>query len=295
MTSNLFRRFPFLSIGVLYIAFVAHAQSIVVEQSVKLPIPNGARTDFGGTAVGGATDLTFTIRNNGQGPDLTGLGITVDGANATEFSPTTLPTPPVVNLRGLTTFTVRFAPTSFGNKTATLHIASNDSVNNPFNIVLVGKGIQAPLLVLDLPVGYSDPVDFGSVAGGNQSSLTFTIWNLGDVPLTSANIGIFGPNTGQFSVSTPPTVPVTPQGSTTFTIQFKPTGFGPESAGFGIGSNDPNSAQLVVGLMGFGTQAPFIEVEQPVGFPILKSLANPVGQSFGTIQDGERRTRRPTE
>ncbi len=37
-----------------------------------------------------------------------------------------------------TTFTVRFSPTSEGTKTATLHIASNDGFQNPFDFTLVG-------------------------------------------------------------------------------------------------------------------------------------------------------------
>lgn len=42
---------------------------------------------------------------------------------------------------GSTTFTVRFAPTTAGAKTAALHIASNDSDENPFDINLTGKGL----------------------------------------------------------------------------------------------------------------------------------------------------------
>jgi PKD repeat protein len=112
---------------------------IVVEQQEGTNIADGGSKDFGPVAVGSNTDITFTIRNTGTA-DLSGLIIIKDGADAYDFTVTTDPSAPVTP-GGSTTFTVRFATTSAGAKTATLHIASNDADKNPFDITLIGTGL----------------------------------------------------------------------------------------------------------------------------------------------------------
>ena len=47
---------------------------------------------------------------------------------------------------GTTTFTVRFTPLSTGLKTATLHIANNDSTQNPFDFALAGTGTNVVII-----------------------------------------------------------------------------------------------------------------------------------------------------
>ena len=95
--------------------------------------------DFGSVEVGEDNSHTFTIRNLGAA-DLTGLGVTFDGADAVDFTITATPGAPVAP-GGSTTFTVKFTPTAEGERTAALHIASNDADENPFDIALTGTGI----------------------------------------------------------------------------------------------------------------------------------------------------------
>jgi hypothetical protein len=84
---------------------------------------------------GSNSDVVFTIRNAGFA-DLTGLGITIDGTNASEFSVFSNPTAPVAP-GGSTTFTVRHVSGSAGSKSAALHIASNATgALTPFDINL---------------------------------------------------------------------------------------------------------------------------------------------------------------
>lgn len=49
---------------------------------------------------------------------------------------------PVSGPSGSTTFAIRFLAPSAGNKTAVLHIASNDSDENPFDLNLTGLGLS---------------------------------------------------------------------------------------------------------------------------------------------------------
>ena len=113
---------------------------IAVEQPPGTSLIDGVSTvDFGDVSISEDNSHTFTIKNLG-GLDLTGLGITVDGANADEFTITAAPTAPVVP-GGSTTFTVKFTPTALDQRTAALHIVSNDADENPFDIALTGTGI----------------------------------------------------------------------------------------------------------------------------------------------------------
>ena len=118
---------------------------IVVQQPLGTNLVNGVGTDsFGSVIVGTSTNLTFIITNIGTA-NLTGLGITIDGANSGMFSVTANPVAPVVP-NGFTTFTVSFMPVSTGVKTAVLHIASNDVNNNPFNIAITGTGADPSIV-----------------------------------------------------------------------------------------------------------------------------------------------------
>ncbi|HEU0207444.1 MAG TPA: choice-of-anchor D domain-containing protein, partial [Candidatus Udaeobacter sp.] len=113
---------------------------IAVEQPAGSDLVDGASTvDFGDVSINGDNSHTFTIRNLGTA-DLTGLGITIDGANAGDFTITAGPTAPVV-AGGSTTFTVKFSPSVLDTCGAALHITSNDADENPFDIALTGTGI----------------------------------------------------------------------------------------------------------------------------------------------------------
>ncbi|MDZ4288269.1 MAG: choice-of-anchor D domain-containing protein [Prosthecobacter sp.] len=117
------------------------------EIGVEQPAGNGladglASVAFGGVAPGSNISKVFTIKNTGE-TDLTGLGIAIDGAHPDDYTVTANPMAPVTGPAGSTTFTVRFAPTATGTRTAALHIASNDADENPFDIGLTGTGLTA--------------------------------------------------------------------------------------------------------------------------------------------------------
>ncbi|MFZ4594185.1 MAG: choice-of-anchor D domain-containing protein [Verrucomicrobiaceae bacterium] len=114
---------------------------ISVEQPIGTGIANGGTRDYGIVVAGTSTTHTFAIRNTGTA-DLTGLTITKDGADEAMFTVTASPIAPVSGPSGSTTFTVRFAPTTAGAKTAALHIANNDPDENPFDITLTGQALS---------------------------------------------------------------------------------------------------------------------------------------------------------
>ena len=119
--------------------FSPTAPEIVVEQPVGVDVPDGGARGFGPVLVGGAKDLVFTVSNSGNANLNLTLPITFSGSDAAMF---TVTVPPMTTLLPLasTTFTVRFAPLTAGAKVAVLHLANNDSNENPFDINLGGLG-----------------------------------------------------------------------------------------------------------------------------------------------------------
>lgn len=237
---------------------LANGPEIAVEQPSGTDLTDGVSTSsFGSVPTGSNTSLVFTVRNTGV-VDLTGLGITIDGTNSADFSVTVNPTAPVVPT-GSTSFTVRFAPTATGVRTAALHIASNDVDENPFDINLTGTGalLAAPEIAVEQPVG-TNVIDggsknFGSIATSATVPLTFTIKNIGTANLTGLTITKDGADQSMFTVTANPVAPVSgPAGSTTFTVSFAPTSVGTKNAAIHIASNDADENPFDINLTGTG-------------------------------------------
>ena len=115
------------------------APEISVEQPLDSVLRDGARTTkFGTVKIGKGKSKTYTIRNKGQ-VKLTGLDITVNGANPKDFI-VTQPLKTVLTPDGYTTFKVTFKPRAKGTRTAAIHIKSNDADESPFDIKLTGIG-----------------------------------------------------------------------------------------------------------------------------------------------------------
>lgn len=146
---------------------------IAVEQPPGNNLVAGvAVVDFGSVLLGGSNSLAFTVKNSGTA-NLTGLGITLTGAGANHFSITANPTAPVAGPNGSTIFTVAFAPTSDGMKTAVLQMSSNDPDENPFTINLTGVGSLPPMISAQ-PVSLTNVVD---------TIASFAVTASGDLPL----------------------------------------------------------------------------------------------------------------
>jgi hypothetical protein len=212
---------------------------------------------------GSVADISFVLRNFGF-VDLDNLAVTIDGANAGEFSVLaglTTPLPP----GGSTTLTVRHTATTAGAKSATLHIASNDHDQNPFDINLTAS--SWPEIVVERPAGINvtsgGSVALGSVPVGATSDRLFTVRNNGYSALSGFSIAIDGADAARFSVVTAPVASVAPGASTTFTIRYTPTAAGLKTAALHLANNDPTKNPFDISLLG-GVD-PDIAVEYPTG------------------------------
>jgi hypothetical protein len=96
-------------------------------------------TDFGVVEVpGGSSERTYTIYNFGT-VNLTVGTVTISGPAAGDFQILTQPTSPVAG-GGSTTFSIRFAPPTFGIRNATVSLANSDANENPFTFAIRGSG-----------------------------------------------------------------------------------------------------------------------------------------------------------
>ena len=106
--------------------------------------------------------------------------------------------------------------------------------------ISVGTPATAPGIALEQPVGtaFADDGTRSLTTPVNVPvQLSFTIKNPGSANLTGLTISKDGPNAADFTVTTNPTAPVAPGGSTTFTVQFNPATSGPKAAALHIASN----------------------------------------------------------
>jgi len=143
-------------------------------------------TDFGGRAPStGATTHTFMLTNSGPSVvQLTGSpAVTITGgdgaftlgadAGATSLSP-----------GAATTFQLDFEPLAPGNCTATVHIANNGGVNEPYVFAVTGVGESAPSVETDpaTAIDNTSATLHGALTAGEQADVKI-FWGLTGDPL----------------------------------------------------------------------------------------------------------------
>lgn len=127
----------------------ANAKTFIGTPEIQLEYPVATNVDcgftmpFGPVVVNADSSLTFRIRNTGSADlVLSGLPLTLGGADANQFSITTQPTSPIAP-GGFSDVTVRFTPTSTGSKSASITIANNDNNEGSCAVNLTGSGVLA--------------------------------------------------------------------------------------------------------------------------------------------------------
>ncbi len=113
---------------------------IAVQNAIGAPlISGGSSVDFGNVGPATSTTRSFSVANQGSA-SLTLGGATIDGASASDFSPGS-PVTPVLAPGASTTFSVTFAPSATGSRTAGLHVPSDDPATPSFDVTLTGNGL----------------------------------------------------------------------------------------------------------------------------------------------------------
>lgn len=122
------------------------AEPLSATQEIEITGPAGNLTDgsgiveFGKLYPGDSRTLTFTILNAGM-VDLSGLNLTLQGDDLDRFTVDSVEKTFLATGES-TSFTVTFSPTSIGSHGLSLHLFSNDADENPFDIELLGNGMD---------------------------------------------------------------------------------------------------------------------------------------------------------
>ncbi len=154
--------------------------------------------------------------------------------------------------------TATLTPGRIGTATVTLIVSDGtDSAEEPFQLI-VSSGGSVPDIAVEQPVGSTlvsgvTKKSFGTVkVGSSGNSKTFTILNTGGTKLKGLAITKGGAQEGDFLVSPPVRTSLAPKASTTFKVNFKPTGRGTRNAVLHINSNDPDENPFSIKLAGAG-------------------------------------------
>jgi len=208
-----------------------------------------------------AQNITLT---NSQSVTLNISGVTVSGANNTDFSPASTCGSSVV-AGGSCTIGVTFTPGASGTRTATLDV-NDDAPNSPQTVSLTGTGSTGPILSFS-----PTSINFGNQITGTTSGVSaIQVTNSGGSAATFTSILITGNDPGDFAESDncQPTLPA--QQSCTVNITFTPQANGTRSASVTFTDNAPKNkpSPQNVSLSGVGVA------------PVTLSTAS---ISFGTV------------
>ena len=247
--------------------------SFEVVQDDPDPLPeisvNPASLNFGDAQTGLTKSLDVTVNNIG-GANLLINSLNITGTDSSDFfqtndCSTVVPTDSC-------TVTVMFSPSGEGNRSATLTIGSNDADSATLSIPLTGNGVLAPEPNIALS---ATQLNFGEIQAGVTEELTVTVNNTGSAELLiGGNISLSGTNSDEF-FQTNDCNSVAIGENCIITVSFTPSGAGVRSATLSITSNDPDSANVTVSLLGEGALAPEPEI-----------LIAPTALAFGEVATG---------
>jgi hypothetical protein len=196
---------------------------------------------FGSVVTGNTNSQTVQIKNNGT----SNLTISQATATGTGFSVSGLALPLTLTPGQAGNFNVQYAPQAAGNVSGAVSIVSN-APNSPATVALSGTSVAASYTIGVSP----SSLNFGSVTDGSSTAQGFTVTNTGN-----SNVAISGftaTGTGYSIVSGGGAVTLSPNQSTSVSVQFAPTVAGAVSGKVSILSNATGSTSSVT-LSGTGT------------------------------------------
>lgn len=272
-----------LDLGAYEFGDILDQADIVVEFPSGNSLTDGVSVVDFGAAPGSPLTKTFTIRNTGVG-NLSGLAVSMSGTDVADF---TFTQPAVTNLNSgaSTTFKVTFKPLVAGERTAAIHIASNDPDEDPFDIDVRGDAL-VPDIAVEQPFGTNltdgvSTINYGQVSPLASESKTFTIRNTGEAKLNILSLTTSGAAASEFTITGPVQKALVPGEFVAFKVAFTPSTSGTRNATLTIASDDPDAeSSFTIKLTGTGVVSPEIGVAQPAKV----DLTDGDTKSFGNVK-----------
>lgn len=211
--------------------------------------PGGLRA-FGSVAAGGASSWLYILLKNTSSSPLTVGAPTLTGTDPTQFELYTGGMAFTLTSGQSTWFTVRFAPTGVGARSAIVTFTHNAAnTGTPFEFGVSGLGIgNGPVLAVreDSAAGSliahgAAPAggrDFGQVVTGTQAAFTVHVENTGNQDLVLGSPTLSGPGAAAYSLSGTLPPNLAPGAWASFQVLFAPTAYGVFDATIEFTHND---------------------------------------------------------
>lgn len=193
-----------------------------------------ASASFGSVVSGSTNSQTIQIKNTGTA-NLAISQATVTGAG---FSLAGLALPQTLTPGQSGNFNVQYAPQGAGSVSGAVSIVST-APNSPTTVALSGTGVASTYTISVNPTSLS----FGSVTDGSSASQGFTVTNTGNSTVAISGLNLTG--TGYSILSGAAAVTLSPNQSTSVSVQFAPTTAGAANGAVNILSNATGSASSV--------------------------------------------------
>jgi hypothetical protein len=230
------------------------APDIEVENA-GTPINEGSIYNIGSTFVKEGTEAVIDISNLGIDP-LYIDDIVISGDNPDQFAIDDFYLLDFLEPGDSTEFTLAFKPTSYGRKTATVSILTNDPDENPFNFRVTGMAeVNSSMTVSYQGTTIENGSDTGYVFNdtmfGETDTAVLSIENNGADTLSIFNIITEEGDATQFIINDYLTSSqIEPGQSTTVEITFAPSSIGYKSSLLVIDSNDSENDPYVFVIRG---------------------------------------------
>jgi len=195
--------------------------------------------NFGSLTDGQTKSQAFSITNTGTAS----LLVSQIAVNGNGFSVSGLTTPTSIAAGTSASFTASFAPSTAGNLTGSISIASN-APNSPDTVQLSGSGVAASVGLTANPTSLA----FGSINAGASSSKSVSITNSGNVSLTISGVTVNAKDFATSGVTTPLTL--ASGQSTTLNVSFSPTASENVTGNITVSTSQGTSAVIAVSASG---------------------------------------------
>ena len=261
---------------------------IAVSASIGGAVTDGGTNAQGTHAAGTPVTVTYTVTNSGN-INLTLATATSSASSNVTVDSITAPVSFTVAPSGTTTFAVQYTPTVAGAFSFGLNFVNDDGDENPFNFTVSGTATGTPEIAVSASIGGA-VTDGGTNSQGTQGAgvpvtVTYTVTNSGTGPLTLATASASSAsNVSVDSIGAPVSTTVAPAGgTTTFQVQYTPTGVGAFSFDLSFVNDDGDEDPFNYTVSGTAIGVPEIAVTASIGGAVTDGGTNAQGtQVAGT-------------
>ncbi|MCP5244230.1 MAG: choice-of-anchor D domain-containing protein [Burkholderiales bacterium] len=190
--------------------------------------------DYGNVCITTFRDMVLTLNNSGVNT----ISITGMLSSSGDFVvPNVLSYPLTIEPGNALRVPIRFQPSSFGPKQATITVESAPFESRTIDVSGISRAPELDLIIVNGGT-------FGDACVGSGVDKTLTLLNSGPCPLTVTNISS---SSGEFLVASAQNFPIqiAPRTAIQVPIRFAPTSFGPKSGVITVTSNDPTGPKNV--------------------------------------------------